>query len=58
MNLRTLLLTLIEIASACGYLHKMGVVHCDMKPANVLLKSSSTDTRGFTAKVTDFGLSR
>ncbi|MEW5297631.1 MAG: hypothetical protein WDW36_000829 [Sanguina aurantia] len=58
VNLRTLLLTLIEIASACGYLHKMGVVHCDMKPANVLLKSSSTDTRGFTAKVTDFGLSR
>jgi serine/threonine protein kinase len=31
VNLRTLLLTLIEIASACGYLHRMGVVHCDIK---------------------------
>ena len=30
----------------------------DMKPANVLLKSSNNDPRGFTAKVSDFGLSR
>ncbi|GIL83127.1 hypothetical protein Vretimale_11467 [Volvox reticuliferus] len=58
VNMRTLLLTLIEIASACGYLHRMGVVHCDIKPANVLLKSSNIDFRGFTAKVSDFGLSR
>jgi serine/threonine protein kinase len=29
-----------------------------MKPANVLLKSSNNDPRGFTAKVSDFGLSR
>ena len=30
----------------------------DMKPANVLLKSSNNDPRGFTVKVSDFGLSR
>ena len=47
-----------QIASAMGYLHKMGVVHCDLKPANVLLKSSNMDKRGFTVKVSDFGLSR
>ena len=29
-----------------------------MKPANVLLKSSNNDPRGFTVKVSDFGLSR
>jgi len=58
VHMRTLLLTLIEIASAMGYLHRMGVVHCDLKPANVLLKSSNIDPRGFTAKVSDFGLSR
>jgi len=58
VNMRSLVLTLIEIASAFEYLHRMGVVHCDLKPANVLLKSSKNDPRGFTAKVSDFGLSR
>ncbi len=58
VNMRSLLLTLIEIASACSYLHRMGVVHCDLRPANVLLKSSRIDCRGFQAKVADFGLSR
>lgn len=51
VNMRTLLLTLIEIASAMSYLHTMGVVHCDIKPANILLRSSNIDTRGFTVKV-------
>lgn len=58
INMTKLLLTLIEVASAMGYLHSMGVVHCDLKPANVLLKFSNHDSRGFTAKVSDFGLSR
>jgi hypothetical protein len=58
VQLTTLLLTLLEVAGGMAYLHRMGVVHCDLKPANVLLKSSSVDRRGFTAKISDFGLSR
>eukprot|EP00775_Hariotina_reticulata_P001838 gene1838-2170_t len=58
VNMRWLLLTLLEIAEGMAYLHRMGVVHCDLKPANVLLKSSNADIRGFSAKVSDFGLSR
>jgi serine/threonine protein kinase len=33
------------------------IVHSDLKARNVLLKGSSSDRRGFTAKVADFGLS-
>ncbi|GLI59181.1 hypothetical protein VaNZ11_001013 [Volvox africanus] len=48
-------LTLVEVALALRHLHSMKLVHCDVKPANVLLRSSATDPRGFTAKLTDFG---
>ena len=40
------------------YLHGAGVLHGDLKPGNVLLKSASEDWRGFTCKLCDFGLSR
>ncbi|KXZ50267.1 hypothetical protein GPECTOR_17g906 [Gonium pectorale] len=54
---RALLRTAAELARGLQHLHCMGVVHGDLKPANVLLLSSKDDRRGFTVKVTDFGLS-
>lgn len=42
----------IQICKGMGYAHRSGLVHCDMKPQNILV---TTDDR---AKITDFGISR
>ncbi|BDA45748.1 probable mitogen-activated protein kinase kinase kinase 11 at C-terminar half [Coccomyxa sp. Obi] len=49
---------LLDIASGVEYLHDAGLIHGDLKSANVLLKSTGTDARGFVCKLADFGLSR
>lgn len=53
-----LLKTLIETAYAMKHLHNMHILHRDLKIQNILLKSSNRDTRGFTVKVSDFGLAK
>eukprot|EP00198_Chlamydomonas_reinhardtii_P004803 XP_001694139.1 predicted protein [Chlamydomonas reinhardtii] len=40
------------------YLHKHRITHRDLKPKNILLRSSNKDRRGYVAKVSDFGLSQ
>jgi hypothetical protein len=41
-----------SLARAVSYAHQRGIIHCDLKPANVLL------TEDGTPKITDFGLAR
>ncbi|KAJ9518516.1 hypothetical protein QJQ45_018582 [Haematococcus lacustris] len=57
-RLRGLLRTLKEMAMGLEHLHECNVVHGDIKPANVLLQDSRSDSRGFQAMLTDFGLAR
>ena len=41
-----------QVCEGVGYAHKRGIVHCDLKPQNVLV------TPDGHAKVTDFGIAR
>ena len=43
-----------EIADAMAYLHRHQIVHCDVKPSNILL----TDETPYRTKICDFGQSR
>jgi hypothetical protein len=49
---------LSEIASSVRYLHAIRIVHGDIKPENILLKSDASRNIGFLVKLTDFGLAR
>jgi serine/threonine-protein kinase len=42
----------IQVCAGVGYAHRAGLVHCDLKPQNVLV---TPDGR---AKITDFGIAR
>lgn len=42
----------IQISAGAGYAHRAGLVHCDLKPQNILV---TADGR---AKITDFGIAR
>ncbi len=50
----------LQIASALAYAHNQGVVHCDVKPQNILMGPAPGGTRGmrWQVKLADFGLAR
>lgn len=45
-------ISLLGISDAMRYLHKVGVIHRDLKPQNILMDSD------YYPRVCDFGLSR
>ena len=50
LNIAQALRVMADICAALAYAHSMGIVHCDIKPANVLFAADGT------ARLTDFGI--
>jgi serine/threonine protein kinase len=49
---------LLQVAHSVLHLHTLKLLHCDIKPENVLLKSDSGNPLGFATKLSDFGLAK
>ncbi|PSF37247.1 serine/threonine protein kinase [Aphanothece hegewaldii CCALA 016] len=55
ITLQLILKLVQDILSALVHAHRKKIIHCDIKPENILLKITST---GYIAKLSDFGIAR
>ncbi len=47
-----------QVAEGLSYAHRKGIVHRDVKPANIIVLKEENDKFAFQAKVVDFGLAK
>jgi serine/threonine protein kinase len=58
-DLVSMLRLLIDVALGLDYLHTVAnIIHGDLKPSNILIKSSGSTKRGWIAKLGDFGIAK
>jgi serine/threonine protein kinase len=55
LTLEEILGFMLDILSALDHAHRQGIVHCDIKPENILLQLTPG---GWTARISDFGIAR
>jgi serine/threonine protein kinase len=55
LTLRQRLKLIIDILQGLDHAHNRGIIHCDIKPENILLNLQPT---GWTARISDFGIAR
>ncbi len=53
LTLRQRLKLIIDILQGLDHAHSRGIIHCDIKPENILLNLQPT---GWTARISDFGI--
>ena len=61
MDVRTACLVMVQISSGIAHAHRMGIVHRDIKPGNIMLPkliSSHSLERPSAVKILDFGIAK